>query len=65
MRAADAPRSASRGCSKKSDNLFKLWEQEKYDTLEQCCSETFPYAKQTCCDLGRWVGGKVGRWVGR
>ena len=45
------PDHASRGCSKKSENLFKSWEQEKYDTLEQCCREKFPYAKQTCCDL--------------
>ena len=40
----------SRGCSKKSENLFKSWEQEKYDTLEQCCSEKYSYAKQMCCD---------------
>ena len=37
-------------CSKKSENLFKSWEQEKYDTLEQCCIEKFSYAMEICCD---------------
>jgi hypothetical protein len=40
----------SAGCSKKLSSEFKSWEQERYDTLDQCCAENFSYAKQNCCD---------------
>jgi hypothetical protein len=38
------------GCSKKQVKDFEAFEQDRYDTLEACCSDKFSFGKRECCD---------------
>lgn len=46
-------------CSKKKAKDLKSYEKDRYDTLDECCSNKFSYSKKECCGEGCIASGEV------